>query len=164
MAVNAIDYRNARLLKVEYDGDPAVARQGKCTIFQFSDTLMTSRQILDWIWQPRPESPVTYMGPQCLSEEQQNVLGFKGIDTEGIPWQTFFDKKTKLAVKGFSGSGDPEEGGSTRIELTVDKHQVISDFKTNDAEFYPFECLKDYQFEVIDQSMMPIVDFGLLFL
>jgi len=57
-----------------------------------------------------------------------------------------------------------DEGGSTQIELTVDKHKIISAFKENDAEFYPFECLKDYEFEVIDQAMMPIVDFGLLFL
>jgi len=104
------------------------------------------------------------MGRQCLWDEQKNVYGFRGTDTEGIPWQTFFDYDTKLAYKGYSGSGDPENGGSTLMELKVSKHKVISDFAEDDAEFYPQECLKDYQFEVIDQSMMPIVDFGLLFL
>ena len=77
---------------------------------------MDARSILEWVWQPRPESPVTYMGPQCLSEEEPNVYGFKGRDTGGILWQTFFDMKTRLPIKGYSG--DPEEG-STLVELTI---------------------------------------------
>ena len=93
--------------------------------------------ILEWIWQPRTESPVTYMGAQCLAETKQNVLGFKGYDTEGIPWQTFFDTKTRLAIKGYSGEGNPEEGGSTLIELLVDQHKVVSAFEHQDSEFYP---------------------------
>ena len=56
---------------------------------------MDSRRMLEWIWQPSDESPVSYMGLQCLSEEEPNVYGFKGYDAEGIPWQTFFDTKSK---------------------------------------------------------------------
>jgi len=42
LAVNAIDYRNARLLKVTYEGQPGF-RTGKCTIYQFADALMNSK-------------------------------------------------------------------------------------------------------------------------
>ena len=42
MAINAIDYSNARLLKVNYmDDDPLKA--GKCTIIQFREAYMTSK-------------------------------------------------------------------------------------------------------------------------
>lgn len=46
--------------------------------------------MLEWIWQPSAESPVTYMGLQTLRLEEDgslyNALGFKGYDAEGIPW------------------------------------------------------------------------------
>jgi len=125
---------------------------------------MSSRRILEWIWQPHPHSPVSYMGRMSLWDGT-DVHGFKGSDTEGVPWQTFFDNKTRLPIKGYSGDGDPDAGGSTLIELTVEKHKVISAFDVNDGEFYPSACLKDdHEFEAYDQPMMPIVDFGLLFL
>ena len=166
LSINAIDFTNARLLKVDYRvQEDALAKVGKCTIFQFSDSMMTSKGILDWIWQPHDDSPSSYMGPQCLSKDHPNVYGFRGIDSEGIPWQTFFDAKTKLAIKGFSGEGTNEdESGTTKIELTVDKHKIVSQFAGNENEFYPFECLKDYEFQPVDQPMMPIVDFGLLYI
>ena len=85
------------------------------------------------------------MGLQCLSEEESNVYGFKGYDAEGIPWQTFFDKKSKQPVVGFSGDGDPEVG-STLIEFRINKYKIVSSFDIND-DFYPIECVKDYNFE-----------------
>lgn len=39
------------------------AQPGKCMIYQFQDSLMDSREILEWMWQPREESPVNYLGP-----------------------------------------------------------------------------------------------------
>ena len=77
---------------------------------------MNSRQILNWIWQPRPESPVNYMGPQCVSWMHNDLHGFRGIDTEGIPWQIFFDNRTRTALIGFSGEGiSDDSSGSTQI-------------------------------------------------
>ena len=103
-------------MQLRYDIDNIMSQDAKCKVTQFSESLMDAREILQWMWQPREQSPVNYMGAQCLSLEQQNVLGFKGIDTEGIPWQTFFDAKTKQPIKGFSGEGNPEsESGSTII-------------------------------------------------
>ena len=48
--------------------------------------------------------------------------------------------------------------------MDVHAHKIIDQFKGGQHEFYPKECLKDYEFEAIDQAMMPIVDFGLFFL
>ena len=128
---------------------------------------MFPRNILEWLWQPHHDNPVTYMGPQCLktSDEEDNatVLGFKGYDAEGIPWQTFFDQKTKKPLIGFSGDGDPELG-STQIEFRVDNYMIVGGFDENDADFYPMVCVKDYNFEGIPQSMMPTADFGLFIL
>lgn len=164
LSINAIDFNNARMLVVNYMGDD-VTRGGKCKIYQFSESMMTAKQILNWIWQPRSESPLHYRGLQCASWTDMDVHGFSGTDTQGIPYQTFFDAKTKLPVKGFSGEGITEDSsGSTKIEFDVHNHKVVSKFKNKDGEFYPLECLKDYEFEAVDQAMMPIVDFGLLLL
>ena len=137
---------------------------------------MDTKSILEWIWQPHAESPITYMGHQCLrtpinddstneEENHVNVLGFKGYDAEGIPWQTFFDQKTKKPLIGFSGDGDPELG-STQIEFRVDNFVIVGGggFDEQDADFYPMVCVKDYNFEGIPQSMMPTADFGLFIL
>ena len=102
------------------------------------------------------------MGPQCLTKDK-NVYGFKGYDAEGIPWQTFFDSKTKLPILGISGDGEPETG-STRIEFEVEKYKIVSSFDPHDESFFPLECVKDYNFEGVDQAMMPTADFGLLVL
>jgi len=91
------------------------------------------------------------------------VYGFKGYDAEGIPWQTFFDSKTKQPILGFSGDGDPEVG-STLIKFEIDRHKVVSAYDPADESFFPIECVKDYNFEGIDQDMMPTADFGLLVL
>ena len=80
-----------------------------CTIFQFARTLIDVNEILDWVWTPRAENTVTiFMGEQCLTEEIQDVLGFKGLDADNIDWQTFFDAKTKLIRKAVSGGGVDE--------------------------------------------------------
>ena len=42
LSINAIDYYNARLLKVDYEGMGDL-RTGKCTIYQFSEPLMMSK-------------------------------------------------------------------------------------------------------------------------
>ena len=129
---------------------------------------MDARRMLEWIWQPRADSPVSYMGLQCLAGDklaegsQNDVYGFKGYDAEGIPWQTFFDQKTKQPIIGFSGDGDPESG-ATQIEFRVDQYKIVSAFNIND-DFYPMECVQDYNFEGIPQSMMPTADFGLFVL
>ena len=61
------------------------------------------------------------MGLQSLPRDEGNwsvdVHGFKGTDSEGIPWQTFFDVKTKSPIMGFSGDGDTAGEGATRIEF-----------------------------------------------
>lgn len=79
---SSIDFNNSRLMNVEYDEHG----QAVCTVTQFMSTLMDSRRMLDWLWQPSLESPVTYMGLQCLHLENQTVHGFSGTDSEGVPW------------------------------------------------------------------------------
>ena len=148
-------------MRVDYNEEGV----GHCEIYQYRETMMNSRQLLEWMWQPRLESPVTFMGPQCLSEARQNVYGFKGYGADGIPWQTFFDASTRLAIKGFSGSGNPEEtGGSTLITFTVDEHKPIQQFTNEADEFYPRECVSNYKIEIVDEVLLPVVDYGLLFL
>jgi hypothetical protein len=69
------------------------------------------------------------------------------MDTEGIPWQTFFDAKTRQPIIGFSGEGNPEsENGSTIIRFDIDKYKIVSAFENQDSDFYPLECVKDYEF------------------
>ena len=112
---------------------------------------MDSREMLEWMWQPRPESPVTYLGQQCLSKEITNVLGFKGHDFEGIPWQLFFDAKSKQPMLGFSGEGNPESDGSTALSFSVENYKTVSAFNKVSKDFYPSECLNDYDFEGVPQ-------------
>ena len=58
------------------------------------------------------------------------MLGFRGKDTQGIPWQTYFDAKTRQPIIGFSGEGNPKGGdGSTRIVLDIDKYKIVSSFE-----------------------------------
>lgn len=85
------------------------------------------------------------MGLQTLRLEEDgslyNALGFKGFDAEGIPWQTFFDAKTKKPIYGVSGGGDDGESATTVIELFVNKYQTIGAFALEDTDFYPAECI-----------------------
>ena len=60
LSTSAIDFENARMMFVEYKNGRE--GPGECRVVQFSDTLMDSRQMLEWIWQPRGQSPVTFMG------------------------------------------------------------------------------------------------------
>ena len=57
-------------MQLRYDIDNIMSQDAKCKVTQFSESLMDAREILQWMWQPREESPVNYMGHQCLSLEQ----------------------------------------------------------------------------------------------
>ena len=163
--MSAVDYQNARLMNTEYQEGKM---PGVCTVVQFRESLMDARSLLEWVWFPRDESPVTYMGLQTLRLPEDgslyNVHGFKGFDTEGIPWQTFFEAKTKKPLYGVSGEGGDGEDGTTLIEFFIDKYQAVNSFSMEDTDFYPVECIQDYNFEAIDQPMMPTGDFGFLML
>ena len=81
------------------------------------------------------------------------------MDAGGISWQTFFDIVSRAPV--YAKSGGSEADGSTPIEFSIDRYRVISSFAGQDADFYPAECIADYSFEVVDQSMIGIGEFGL---
>ena len=89
------------------------------------------------------------MGLQCLHLENQTVHGFSGTDSEGVPWQLFFDSKTKKPIYGVSGAGDPNsEDGSTQVELYITAYKPVGAFGTETAtEFLLPKCLQDYQFD-----------------
>lgn len=57
-------------MQLRYDIDNIMSQDAKCKVTQFSESLMDAREILQWMWQPREQSPVNYMGAQCLSLEQ----------------------------------------------------------------------------------------------
>ena len=63
ISTNAMDFKNARLMMIERSEPGTNSGQpDRCQVLQFRDTLMDSRRMLNWLWSPRDESPVNYMG------------------------------------------------------------------------------------------------------
>jgi hypothetical protein len=82
-----------------------------------------------------------------------DVLAFKGMDAEGVPWWTYFDAKSRKLV--FSKSGSTQRG-STEVELNVSSWRPRVNFEDSEFEM----CRGSV--EILDESILPLGDFGFL--
>ena len=103
-----MDFGNARSLSIEGD-ENGVAGQ-HCKITQYADSALSVRDVIHAIWFPQPgiDFGTNFMGPMCMVDENDpdkwyDVLAFSSTDAEGIPWQAFFDMKTRKIKKSYSG-------------------------------------------------------------
>lgn len=80
-------------------------------------------------------------------------MAFKGIDAEAVPWWSFFDSKSRKLVLAMSGN---QSQGSTEVELNVLSWKPRWDFE--DTEFK----MCDGSVEILNESIIPLGDFGFL--
>jgi len=82
------------------------------------------------------------------------VLTFSGVDSEGIPWWSYFDPVSRMPVLGESGD---ESEGSTIVEFFIDKFTPRHSFSALE-----FPLCQSTEVEFYDEALIPLGEYGFL--
>lgn len=114
------------------------------------------------------------MGDMCLSEEQQDLVGFTSDDIDGFEWTSLFNKTTGKMVRATSGipAFPPQDGDKFESIMTseIEYVNVLPRGIFERDDFWIHECMDEEEewqdnFEEMEGSVRQLTgDSGFMFL